>query len=72
MKLALLVAGTLLAFALVPAATAIPPVCLEKGASALGTGVRVQVTCGPEVTVTHCPPVGSGPCWALQTEPLLP
>lgn len=72
MKLALLVVCSLLALTLaVPAASAVPPVCLEKGAGALGTSVEVWITCGSHVTVTHCPPVGAGPCWAKTTE-LLP
>jgi hypothetical protein len=72
MKLALVLAVSLLALTLVPAASAWPPVCLEKGAGALGTSVSVQITCGPQVTLSHCPPVGEGPCWMLQTERLLP
>ena len=73
MKLALLAAGSLIALALVaPAASAWPPVCIEKNAGALRTNVHVMVTCGPQVEISHCPPVGDGPCWLLTTEPLLP
>lgn len=69
MKLVFVVVCSLLALALAaPSASAIPPVCLEKGASALGTSVEIWITCGPHVEVNHCPPVGAGPCWAMTTE----
>lgn len=69
MKVALLVLGSLLVLSFaVPTGAAVPPVCLEKGAGALGTGVEVQITCGPSVTVVHCPPVGTGSCRAVTAE----
>lgn len=72
MKLPLLVAFSLLALAwTIPAADAIPPVCLEKSATAARTTVHVMLTCGPSVTITHCPPHAHGPCWTMTTE-LLP
>lgn len=65
--------GIALATALLaPAASAWPPVCMEKGAMVLRTSVSVMFNCGVSVTVTHCPPVGEGPCWAVTTEQLLP
>jgi hypothetical protein len=73
MKLAFLVLGSLLALSLaVPAASAIPPVCLEKEAGALGVTVEARVTCGPQATLTRCPPVGDGPCWTVTVDPLGP
>ena len=67
----LLVAGSLLALALVaPTASAWPPVCIEKGADAPGVSVDVMLTCGVEATVTRCPVVGDGPCYAYTVDPL--
>lgn len=54
-----------------PEAVFLPPVCIQKSASARGTTVTAQVTCEVWVEVTHCPPFGSGPCWALLVGPVL-
>lgn len=65
--------GLALAIALVvPAASAVPPVCLEREAGALGTTAHLRATCGPQVAVTHCPPAGDGPCRHADTDRLLP
>lgn len=48
----------------------LPPVCLQKSVDVANTEVTAQLTCEVWVEITHCPPVGSGPCWALVTEPL--
>ena len=71
MKLTLLIACALLALLVSPSASATPPVCLEKGASALGTTVEVRITCGPGVSITRCPPVGDGPCDYFSTDSIL-
>lgn len=70
MKLVPLALVPLLALACAaPAADAWLPVCWEKSAGAAGTTVTVHITCGPGVSVTRCPPVGEGPCTAIDVLP---
>lgn len=69
---ALLVVALLGVALLAPAALAgpyVPPVCLQKSASVAQTTVTAQLTCDVWVEVTHCPPVGDGPCRAFVVEP---
>ena len=74
MKALFLVAlvGVALLAPAVAAGPFLPPVCLQKSATALRTTVTAQLTCDVWVEISHCPPVGYGPCWLLATEPLLP
>lgn len=72
MKALVLVAlvGLALVLPIASAGPFLPPVCLQKSATVAHTTVTAQLTCEVWVEVTHCPPVGSGPCWALVTESL--
>lgn len=72
MKALLLVAaiGVALLAPTVAAGPYFPPVCLQKSVDAANTHVTAQLTCEVWVEITHCPIAGSGPCWAVMTEPL--
>lgn len=74
MRTALLAALLVAPLVLAPTALASiqwMPVCHDKEVTVARTTVHVGVDCERGIWISHCPPVGDGPCRFIAVEDLL-